>query len=66
MVSLQPSYRAKSRLQAPVIGLEEVIRMDLRAMEDGRERLIEHARIERRYRSVVISTGEILERSTSG
>jgi len=49
-----------------VIGLEEVIRMDLRAMEDGRERLIEHARIERRYRSVVISTGEILERSTSG
>ena len=45
-VSLQPPHRSKSSLQASVVGLERVVRMDLRVMEGRRQQLIEGARID--------------------
>jgi hypothetical protein len=43
-VTLQPSHRSKARLERPVVGLERIVRMGLRAAEGRRERLIEDAR----------------------
>jgi hypothetical protein len=40
-VSLQPAHRAKSCLQPPMVGLERVVGMDLRAVEGRWEHLIE-------------------------
>jgi hypothetical protein len=45
-VSLQPSHGAKSSLQAPVVGLQGVVRMDLRVMEGRREHLIQHTGVD--------------------
>jgi len=45
-VSLQPSHGAKSSLQAPVVGLDGVVRMDLRAMEGGRHQLVEDSGVD--------------------
>ena len=44
-VSLQPSHGAKSSLQAPVVGLQRVVRMDLR-VEGRREHLIQHTGVD--------------------
>jgi len=45
-VSLQPSHRSKSSLQASVVGLQRVVRMDLRSVEGRREQLVEHMRVD--------------------
>jgi hypothetical protein len=45
-VTLQPSHRAEARLETPVVGLERIVRMGLRAVEGRREQLIEDARVD--------------------
>src|SRR6266545_2335130 len=45
-VSLQPSHRSKSGLQASVVGLDAVVRMDLGVVEDRREHLIQHTGVD--------------------
>jgi hypothetical protein len=45
-VSLQPAHLSKSSLQASVVGLKRVVRMDLRVMEGRRQQLSERARID--------------------
>jgi hypothetical protein len=40
-VTFQPSHRSKPGLEASVVGLNGVVRMDLRAMEGGRHQLVE-------------------------
>ena len=40
-VYLQPSYGAKSSLQAPVVGLDGIVGMGLRVMGCRRQQLIE-------------------------
>jgi hypothetical protein len=45
-VSFQPSHGAKPSLQAPVVGLERVVRMDLRVMEGRREHLIQYTGVD--------------------
>ncbi len=45
-VSLQPSHGAKSSLQAPVVGLQRVVRMDLRLVEGRRQQLIQHTGVD--------------------
>ena len=40
-IALQPSHRSKSGLEASVVGLERVVRIDLGAMEGRREQLVE-------------------------
>ncbi len=45
-VSLQPSHRSKSGLQASVVGLDAVVRMDLGVVEGRREHLIQHSGVD--------------------
>src|SRR2546427_7475108 len=45
-VSLQPSHGSESGLEASVVGLQRVVRMDLRAMECGRQQLVEDAGVD--------------------
>jgi hypothetical protein len=45
-VSLQPAHRSKPSLQASVVGLQRVVRMDLGVMEGRRQQLSERARID--------------------
>lgn len=45
-VSLQPSHRSKSSLQASVVGLKRVVGMHLCVMESRRQQLVEDARID--------------------
>jgi transposase InsO family protein len=46
-VSLQPSHRPKACLQASVVGLDWVVRVDLRVVEGSRQQLVEHAGVDR-------------------
>jgi hypothetical protein len=62
-VCLQPSHRTESSFQASVVGLDGVVGMGLGVMEGRWEQLLEDARIDSRYRSVVTSAGEIRVRS---
>ena len=45
-VTLQPSHRSEARLETPVVGLERIVRMGLRAVEGRREQLIEDSRVD--------------------
>ncbi len=45
-VTLQPSHRSEAGLETPVVGLERIVRMGLRAVERRREQLIEDARVD--------------------
>jgi hypothetical protein len=45
-VTLPPSHRSKARLETPVVSLERIVRMGLRAVEGRREQLIEDARVD--------------------
>src|SRR6266545_2642178 len=45
-VTLQPSHRSKARLETPVVGLQRIVRMGHRAVEGGREQLIQDARVD--------------------
>jgi Carboxymuconolactone decarboxylase family len=45
-VPLQPSHGSKPGLEAPVVGLQRVVRVDLRVMEGRRQDLVEDAGIE--------------------
>jgi hypothetical protein len=45
-VTLQPSHRSKARLETPVVGLQRIVRMGLRAVEGRREQLIQDARVD--------------------
>jgi hypothetical protein len=61
-VSLQSWRGSKPGLEASVVGLQRVVRMDLRVVEAARSRSSMMRRYAR-YRSVVTSTGEIRDRS---
>jgi hypothetical protein len=45
-VSLQTSHRSKPSLETSVVGLQPVVRMDLRVMEGRRDKLIEDAGVD--------------------
>jgi hypothetical protein len=45
LVTLQPSHRSKAGLETAVVGLERIVRVDLRVVEGRREQLIEDARV---------------------
>jgi len=45
-VSLQPSHGSKPGFEAPVVGLQRVVGMDLGVMEGLREQLVEHSRVD--------------------
>ena len=45
-VTLQPSHRSEARLETPVVGLQRIVRMGLRAVEGSREQLIQDARVD--------------------
>jgi hypothetical protein len=44
--SFQPAHRAKPCFEAPVVGLDPVVRMDLCAMQRRWDHLVEHPRVE--------------------
>jgi hypothetical protein len=45
-VTLQPSHRSEARLETPVVGLERIVRMGLRAVEGRREQLTQDSRVD--------------------
>jgi hypothetical protein len=45
-VSLQHSHGSKPGFEAPVVGLQRVVGMDLGVMEGLREQLVEHSRVD--------------------
>jgi hypothetical protein len=45
-VTLQPSHRSEARLQTPVVGLERIVRVGLRAVKGRREQLTQDARVD--------------------
>ena len=45
-ISLQSPHRPKSGLEASVVGLEQIVRMDLHAVEGCREQLIKEAGVD--------------------
>ena len=55
-VTLQPSHRSEAGLETPVVGLERIVRMGLRAVEGRREQLTQDARVD--PVPVVTSVGE--------
>ena len=51
-VSLQPSHGSKPGFEAPVVGLQRVVGMDLGVMEGLREQLVEHYNRARPHRGI--------------